>query len=177
MLVTSLALLWDGIPLLNQDLSQVSQRGCVGHSSTNSTPQLIPQVFSWVEVPVQVLPTPVQTGLTVKGSHGRPPGSPMSRRLAAYSLFRIVWAESRVPYGPANLDCKSVEDSLRFLKGKVEEVSVLEPQTRQDFLQYGCQLTLDPNTAHRNLRLSEGNRENRSVPGSQGRNSVLLQRL
>ncbi|XP_061112558.1 tripartite motif-containing protein 16-like isoform X3 [Conger conger] len=41
----------------------------------------------------------------------------------------------------------------------VEEVSVLEPQTRQDFLQYGCQLTLDPNTAHRNLRLSEGNRE------------------
>ncbi|XP_061112557.1 tripartite motif-containing protein 16-like isoform X2 [Conger conger] len=43
--------------------------------------------------------------------------------------------------------------------GRVEEVSVLEPQTRQDFLQYGCQLTLDPNTAHRNLRLSEGNRE------------------
>ncbi|XP_061112556.1 tripartite motif-containing protein 16-like isoform X1 [Conger conger] len=43
--------------------------------------------------------------------------------------------------------------------GRVEEVSVLEPQTRQDFLQYGCQLTLDPNTAQRNLRLSEGNRE------------------
>ncbi|KAJ8265659.1 hypothetical protein COCON_G00147580, partial [Conger conger] len=45
------------------------------------------------------------------------------------------------------------------VSGRVEEVSVLEPQTRQDFLQYGCQLTLDPNTAHRNLRLSEGNRE------------------
>ncbi|XP_061112550.1 tripartite motif-containing protein 16-like [Conger conger] len=43
--------------------------------------------------------------------------------------------------------------------GRVEEVSVLEPQTRQDFLKYGCQLTLDPNTAHRTLRLSEGNRE------------------
>ncbi|XP_061112553.1 tripartite motif-containing protein 16-like isoform X1 [Conger conger] len=45
------------------------------------------------------------------------------------------------------------------VSGRVEEVSVLEPQTRQDFLQYGCQLTLDPNTAHRKLRLSEGNRE------------------
>ncbi|XP_061100438.1 tripartite motif-containing protein 16-like isoform X4 [Conger conger] len=45
------------------------------------------------------------------------------------------------------------------VSGRVEEVSVLEPQTRQDFLQYGCQLTLDPNTAHRELRLSEGNRE------------------
>ncbi|XP_061112615.1 tripartite motif-containing protein 16-like isoform X1 [Conger conger] len=43
--------------------------------------------------------------------------------------------------------------------GRVEEVPVLEPQTRQDFLKYGCQLTLDPNTAQRNLRLSEGNRE------------------
>ncbi|XP_078274143.1 mitochondrial import inner membrane translocase subunit tim16 isoform X1 [Rhinoraja longicauda] len=29
------------------------------------------------KVPVHVLPTPAQTGLTVKGSHGRPPGSPM----------------------------------------------------------------------------------------------------
>ncbi|XP_061100433.1 tripartite motif-containing protein 16-like isoform X1 [Conger conger] len=45
------------------------------------------------------------------------------------------------------------------VSGRVEEVSVLEPQTRQDFLQYGCQLTLDPNTVHRKLRLSEGNRE------------------
>ncbi|XP_061112598.1 tripartite motif-containing protein 16-like [Conger conger] len=40
------------------------------------------------------------------------------------------------------------------VSGRVEE-----PQTRQDFLQYGCQLTLDPNTAHRKLCLSEGNRE------------------
>src|SRR4029434_5411068 len=43
-------LLWDGIPFLNQDLSQVSQHGCVGHSDTYSTPKLIPQVFNWVEV-------------------------------------------------------------------------------------------------------------------------------
>ena len=34
----------------NQHLSQVSQRGSVGHSGTNSTPKLMPQVFNGVEV-------------------------------------------------------------------------------------------------------------------------------
>ncbi|KAJ8366594.1 hypothetical protein AAFF_G00348610 [Aldrovandia affinis] len=41
----------------------------------------------------------------------------------------------------------------------VEEVHILEPRTREDFLQYSCQLTLDINTVNRYLRLSEGNRE------------------
>ncbi|XP_072566831.1 tripartite motif-containing protein 16-like [Paramormyrops kingsleyae] len=36
---------------------------------------------------------------------------------------------------------------------------VLVPRTRAEFLQYSCQLTLDPNTAHRLLSLSEGNRK------------------
>ncbi|KAJ8362210.1 hypothetical protein AAFF_G00388690 [Aldrovandia affinis] len=42
----------------------------------------------------------------------------------------------------------------------VKEVDILEPRTREDFLQYSCELTLDPNTANRYLRLSKGNREN-----------------
>ncbi|KAL7846243.1 hypothetical protein AOLI_G00244350 [Acnodon oligacanthus] len=33
-----------------------------------------------------------------------------------------------------------------------------EPKSREDFLQYFCQLTLDPNTANRHLALSEKNR-------------------
>lgn len=41
---------WEGVPLLNRDLWHVSHRGWVGHSSTYSTSQLIPQVFPWVEV-------------------------------------------------------------------------------------------------------------------------------
>ncbi|XP_053186794.1 tripartite motif-containing protein 16-like [Scomber japonicus] len=34
----------------------------------------------------------------------------------------------------------------------------VEPKTRAEFLQYSHQITLDPNTAHNNLLLSEGNR-------------------
>ncbi|XP_036377850.1 tripartite motif-containing protein 16-like isoform X2 [Megalops cyprinoides] len=40
----------------------------------------------------------------------------------------------------------------------VKDVHILEPWTREDFLQYSCQLTLDPNTAYINLRLSDRNR-------------------
>uniref|UniRef100_A0A3B3CY16 B30.2/SPRY domain-containing protein n=1 Tax=Oryzias melastigma TaxID=30732 RepID=A0A3B3CY16_ORYME len=34
-----------------------------------------------------------------------------------------------------------------------------EPKSRADFLRYSCQITLDPNTAHRQLLLSEENRK------------------
>ncbi|XP_063051918.1 tripartite motif-containing protein 16-like [Engraulis encrasicolus] len=34
-----------------------------------------------------------------------------------------------------------------------------EPVTREDFLKYSCHFTLDPNTAHTYLHLSEGNRK------------------
>ncbi|KAM3842658.1 tripartite motif-containing protein 16-like [Diretmus argenteus] len=34
-----------------------------------------------------------------------------------------------------------------------------EPKTRDEFLQYSRQITLDPNTAHRRMLLSEGNRK------------------
>ncbi|KAF7694486.1 tripartite motif-containing protein 16-like [Silurus meridionalis] len=37
-------------------------------------------------------------------------------------------------------------------------ISPPEPQSREDFLKYFCYLTLDPNTAHQNLVLSEKNR-------------------
>ncbi|CAI5640545.1 unnamed protein product [Oreochromis niloticus] len=45
----------------------------------------------------------------------------------------------------------------------VTEVDVLlsdppEPKTRAGFLKYSCEITLDPNTAHKQLLLSEGNK-------------------
>ncbi|KAM9424648.1 tripartite motif-containing protein 16-like [Pholidichthys leucotaenia] len=46
---------------------------------------------------------------------------------------------------------------------RVSEVDVLlsppEPKTREEFLKYSCEITLDPNTAHTQLLLSEGNRK------------------
>ncbi|KAG5280950.1 hypothetical protein AALO_G00065790 [Alosa alosa] len=41
---------------------------------------------------------------------------------------------------------------------KVQSVLPPEPETRDEFLQYSRPLTLDPNTVHRELCLSEGNR-------------------
>ncbi|XP_019218873.1 tripartite motif-containing protein 16 [Oreochromis niloticus] len=38
-------------------------------------------------------------------------------------------------------------------------LSLPEPKTRAEFLKYSCDITLDPNTAHRCLLLSEGNRK------------------
>ncbi|KAM9729595.1 finTRIM family, member 83 [Menidia menidia] len=40
-----------------------------------------------------------------------------------------------------------------------KSVPVQEPQHRDDFLRYACQLTLDPNTAYKQLYLSRGNRK------------------
>ncbi|XP_051966364.1 E3 ubiquitin/ISG15 ligase TRIM25-like isoform X8 [Xyrauchen texanus] len=45
---------------------------------------------------------------------------------------------------------------------EVKNVHVAEPQEQKSpnkFLQYFCELQLDPNTAHKNLKLSEGNRK------------------
>uniref|UniRef100_A0A669B3Q2 SPRY-associated domain-containing protein n=1 Tax=Oreochromis niloticus TaxID=8128 RepID=A0A669B3Q2_ORENI len=54
----------------------------------------------------------------------------------------------------------------------VTEVDVLlsdppEPKTRAGFLKYSCEITLDPNTAHKQLLLSEGNRKATAVKQQQ----------
>ncbi|XP_072219735.1 tripartite motif-containing protein 16-like [Leuresthes tenuis] len=46
------------------------------------------------------------------------------------------------------------------LRGTEVDVLLSEPpKSRADFLKYSCKITLDPNTAHRYLLLSEGNRK------------------
>ncbi|XP_076126890.1 E3 ubiquitin/ISG15 ligase TRIM25-like [Alosa pseudoharengus] len=51
-------------------------------------------------------------------------------------------------------------DSKEELPPYMSDVQAVftEPVTRDEFLKYSCHFTLDPNTAHRNLHLSEGNR-------------------
>ncbi|MBN3315829.1 TRI25 ligase, partial [Atractosteus spatula] len=46
-----------------------------------------------------------------------------------------------------------------FLGTEICCVQEPQPRTRAQFLRYACQLTLDPNTVHRDLSLSEGNRK------------------
>ncbi|XP_047445864.1 tripartite motif-containing protein 16-like [Mugil cephalus] len=66
---------------------------------------------------------------------------------------------------------KKLEDILRetttYMTLTVKEVDVLLPQpgpkTRDEFLKYSCIITLDPNTVHRRLVLSEKNRKVSSV--------------
>ncbi|KAJ8366402.1 hypothetical protein AAFF_G00355900, partial [Aldrovandia affinis] len=65
-----------------------------------------------------------------------------------------------LPISPGNMiESSFLGAHLSCDLSTVEEVHILEPRTREDFLQYSCQLTLDPNTAHRRLRLSKGNRK------------------
>ncbi|XP_059424606.1 tripartite motif-containing protein 16-like [Carassius carassius] len=49
------------------------------------------------------------------------------------------------------------KEELKKISGRVTFTNMV-PRTRDNFLQYSHQLTLDPNTAHKNLRLSESNR-------------------
>ncbi|XP_016115469.1 tripartite motif-containing protein 16-like [Sinocyclocheilus grahami] len=52
-----------------------------------------------------------------------------------------------------------LEDFCKEEMKKISDThSNIVPRTREDFLQYSHQFTLDPNTAHKLLRLSEGNR-------------------
>uniref|UniRef100_A0A8C7KSV2 Tripartite motif-containing protein 16-like n=1 Tax=Oncorhynchus kisutch TaxID=8019 RepID=A0A8C7KSV2_ONCKI len=72
--------------------------------------------------------------------------------------------------GDVKMAVSDVREKLEdFLKGEWIKISTIvnsvndvlspEPKNREHFLQYSCQLTLDPNTAQKSLSLSEGNRK------------------
>ncbi|XP_041955788.1 tripartite motif-containing protein 16-like isoform X2 [Alosa sapidissima] len=54
--------------------------------------------------------------------------------------------------------CKEEVMKISAAVTEVQAILPLEPTTREEFLQYSCHFTLDPNTAQGNLHLSEGNR-------------------
>ncbi|KAM9531099.1 tripartite motif-containing protein 16-like isoform 2-T2 [Salvelinus alpinus] len=73
-------------------------------------------------------------------------------------------------FGDVSKTVSELREKLEdFLKGEWIKISTTvnivdvvlppEPKTREQLLQYSCQLTLDPNTAHTRLSLSEGNRK------------------
>ncbi|XP_038841912.1 tripartite motif-containing protein 16-like [Salvelinus namaycush] len=73
-------------------------------------------------------------------------------------------------FGDVSKTVSELREKLEdFLKGEWTKISTTvnivdvvlppEPKTREQLLQYSCQLTLDPNTAYTFLSLSEGNRK------------------
>uniref|UniRef100_A0A3P8ZJU5 E3 ubiquitin/ISG15 ligase TRIM25-like n=1 Tax=Esox lucius TaxID=8010 RepID=A0A3P8ZJU5_ESOLU len=78
-------------------------------------------------------------------------------------------------FGDVSKTVSDLREKLEdFLKGESTKISTTdnivdvllppEPKTREQFLQYSCQLTLDPNTLHRQLSLSKGNRRFTNQP-------------
>ncbi|XP_058872556.1 tripartite motif-containing protein 16-like [Acipenser ruthenus] len=83
-----------------------------------------------------------------------------------------ITVNTDISFGAVRKAVSELKDHIEdFCKGElvkitttVNEVAVYslqapEPRNRAEFLKYSCQLTLDPNTAHINLCLSEGNRK------------------
>ncbi|XP_045567266.1 tripartite motif-containing protein 16 [Salmo salar] len=73
-------------------------------------------------------------------------------------------------FGDVSKTVSELREKLEdFLKGEWTKISTTvnivdvllppEPKTREQLLQYSCQLTLDPNTARTHLSLSKGNRK------------------
>ncbi|XP_067222540.1 E3 ubiquitin/ISG15 ligase TRIM25-like [Chanodichthys erythropterus] len=61
-----------------------------------------------------------------------------------------------------------LEDVCQQQTARISREESLEPEAPNEFLHYFCQLQLDPNTAHRNLILSEENRKaSYSIEGQQ----------
>ncbi|XP_049338091.1 tripartite motif-containing protein 16-like [Astyanax mexicanus] len=88
-----------------------------------------------------------------------PPGSSASPAftLSPLNTFEVVMKSVSQLRG--KLD-KFWKEEFEKTSAAVKEVQIIlppEPKSREEFLEYSCQLTLDPNTAHKRLLLSERN--------------------
>ncbi|XP_047668743.1 tripartite motif-containing protein 16-like [Tachysurus fulvidraco] len=50
------------------------------------------------------------------------------------------------------------EEQFEKISTEVKKILILSPQSREEFQQYSCQLTMDPNTAPAQIQLSDSNR-------------------
>ncbi|XP_069556814.1 finTRIM family, member 83 isoform X1 [Brachyistius frenatus] len=87
--------------------------------------------------------------------------SEMKQHLNEFSndeLVKVAKAVNKMIF--CQLDESKKRQSIKSDEAAMyKSVPVQEPQYREDFMRYACQLTLDPNTAYRQLYLSRGNRK------------------
>ncbi|XP_055778150.1 tripartite motif-containing protein 16-like isoform X1 [Salvelinus fontinalis] len=93
--------------------------------------------------------------------------------LSSISVFSVLPSIVVSPlqyFGDVSKTVSELREKLEdVLKGEWTKISTTvnivdvvlppEPKTREQLLQYSCQLTLDPNTAHTHISLFEGNRK------------------
>ncbi|XP_030634263.1 tripartite motif-containing protein 16-like [Chanos chanos] len=89
-----------------------------------------------------------------------PPGSEVSPSITVSPHLSFEDVGKSVSQLKERLEdfCKEEFGRLSNKETNIEEIPPPEPQTREEFLEYSCDLTLDPITAHQYLRLSEVNR-------------------
>lgn len=82
--------------------------------------------------------------------------SEFGNRLEAFAEVEISTVSQTVAgnRGSQSPDHKVIPEQLPVISA----AQSIEPATRTEFLQYACELTLDPNTAHKDLSLSEDGR-------------------
>uniref|UniRef100_UPI003AAF1E3D finTRIM family, member 83 isoform X1 n=1 Tax=Centroberyx gerrardi TaxID=166262 RepID=UPI003AAF1E3D len=87
--------------------------------------------------------------------------SEMKQHLNEFSneeLVKVAKSVNKMPF--CQLDEAKKRRTLKADEvAMYKSVPTQEPQHRDDFLKYACQLTLDPNTAYRQLYLSRGNKK------------------
>ncbi|XP_067220111.1 tripartite motif-containing protein 16-like [Chanodichthys erythropterus] len=89
-----------------------------------------------------------------------PPGSTDSSSITISSRLSFDDVGKSVSHLREKLEhfCR---EEIEKISGRVRSINIIptpEPKTHEEFLQYSCRLTLDPNTANKSLVLSEGNR-------------------
>ncbi|XP_048866713.1 tripartite motif-containing protein 16-like [Brienomyrus brachyistius] len=118
-------------------------------------------------------------GLTVNSETGFGPRISVNPRCSFGNVRKVV---SKLKDQLEDV-CEKKTAEIHHTVAKDAVLPALVPRTRAEFLQYSCQLTLDPKTTNKCLRLSEGNRvatwkeEIQSYPGHQERFDPRLQVL
>ncbi|XP_058250320.1 E3 ubiquitin/ISG15 ligase TRIM25-like [Hemibagrus wyckioides] len=94
-----------------------------------------------------------------------PPGATDLSTIVVSSFFSFDDAVKSVSESKVKIEA-CFEEQFKKISSEVKKTLILSPQSREEFLQYYCQLTLDPNTANKRIQLSDSNRKatDRDVP-------------